>query len=144
MLTVKGIIKLDTTGLRVMFNEDFSRYYLWLIHRYYFNCIKLDRPKHGTHLSIVTKALHNNYFNSEYLSKYHNMQVELFYNPEDLKTGGRNFTNFWFPMEFELGTKIKEDLGIVESNFLGFHVVVGNDKNYVGYKSTYKSRPSCS
>lgn len=135
MITIRGKIRLDDTGLRVNLDEDFSRYYLWLIHRYYFNCIKLDRPKHGTHLSIVTKALHSNCLNSEYLSQYHNRIVELSYNPEDLRTGGRNFTNFWFPVEFDLGTKIKSDLGIIESNFLGFHVVVGNDKNHVGYKS---------
>ena len=135
MLTVKGIIKLDDTGLRVHLDEDFSRYYLWLIHRYYFNCIKLDRPKHGTHLSIVTKALHSNCLNSEYLSQYHNRIVELQYNPEDIRIGGNGFINFWFKIDFPLGDKIKADLKIVETGFLGYHVTIGNTKNSDDYKN---------
>ena len=134
MITIRGKIRLDDTGLRVNLDEDFSRYYLWLIHRYYFNCIKLDRPKHGIHLSIVTKALHSNCFNSEYLSQYHNRIVELSYNPGDIQIGGRGFTNFWFPVDFPLGDVIKSHLNIIEIGFRGYHITIGNNKSSVNYK----------
>lgn len=134
MLTVKGIIKLDDTGLRVILNEDFSRYYLWLIHKAYYNTIKLDRPRHGSHLSIITRALHNSCFNVEYLKQYHNQWVTLEYDPEDIRIGGRNFTNFWFPIKFPLGDLIKSQLNIVEIGFLGYHITVANNKSSVNYK----------
>ena len=135
MITIRGKIRLDDTGLRVNLDEDFSRYYIYLITKAYHNTIKLDRPRHGTHLSIVTQKLHKDRFNKDYLRQYHNQVVDLQYNPEDIRIGGRGFTNFWFPMDFPLGLKIKNDLGIVEDNFLGFHCTICNNKSAVGYKS---------
>ena len=115
MITIRGKIRLDDTGLRVNLDEDFSRYYIYLITKAYHNTIKLDRPRHGTHLSIVTQKLHKDRFNKDYLRQYHNQTVELQYNPEDIR--------------------IENDLGIVEDNFLGFHCTICNNKSAVGYKS---------
>ena len=133
MIDIIGTIKLNSTGLRVEFDSDFNRYYIWLITNYYYNTIKLDAPKHSGHLSIITKKLHKDKFIPNYLQQYHGQLVELQYNPTDLRTGGNNFTNFWFPVEFKLGTVIKKALGIIENNFLGYHITICNNKNYVNH-----------
>ena len=135
-MTIKGIIKLDSTGLRVNLPEDFSRYYLWLITKAYYNTIRFDRSRHGTHLSIITQAIHAANFNKDYLKQYHNQIVELEYNPEDLIQGGssKGFINFWFKIDFPLGDKIKKDLNVIENNFRGYHITIGNNKNESGYK----------
>ena len=139
MVTINGIIKLNDTGLRVMLDNDLTKYYIWLITKHFFNLIKLDSPAHGAHISIVTTALHKDKFNIEYLKQYHNTNVEVEYNPEELLTGGRGFTNYWFRVEFPLGTAIKKNLGIIEDNFKGFHFVVANNKNQMNYQEYKKS-----
>ena len=134
MVKLIGKIKLDDTGLRIMVSPDICRYYIWLISRYYYNTIRLDAPKHSAHISIITSKLHGERFNINQLLPYNGKVVEIEYNPVDLRTGGRGFTNFWFPIEFPLGLKIKQELGITETNFLGYHITLCNTKGYDDYR----------
>lgn len=83
---------------------------------------------HGAHVSIITKALHKNKFNVDKLRKYHKLDVEFEYSI-DMRIGGNKFTNFWLPVTFEMGNQIKKEMGIFESNFMGFHITVANTKN---------------
>ena len=122
-------IILDRTGLRIDLGYDFSRYYQWLIHKHFYDCKKTQLSKHGSHVSIITKKLHGPKFNREKLAKYHKMEVELSYDI-NMVIGGNGFDNFWFRVDFPLGDEIKREAGIVEKNFLGFHVTVCNTKAF--------------
>ena len=131
-MKAKGIIKLDETGLRIILDKDFNKYYQWLIHRYYNYVVKTTVPAHGAHISIVTKNLHGDKFNLELLKKYDSLEVEFDYDPY-IQTGGRGFTNYWLKVEFPLGHEIKKECDIIEDNFLGFHITVANTKNEDNY-----------
>jgi len=119
---------LDNTGLRIKLELDFIKYYKWLVEKNYYNCIKTTCPKHGSHISIVTKKLHGKNFDMNKLSKYHNLKVDFTYD-NNIKIGGRLFTNFWLYVDFPMGHLIKKELGIIEDNFLGFHITICNTKN---------------
>ena len=133
MIKLSRKIKLDDTGLRVNLERDFINYYIWMIRRYYWNCIKINAPKHGAHISIITKKLHKE-FNKNKLQKYHNKMVDFWYDPA-IRMGGSYFTNFWLFVDLPIGEKIKNELGIVEKGFLGYHITIGSDKYIINNKT---------
>jgi len=123
---------LDETGLKIVLEKDFIKYYKWLVESHTYKTIQLICPKHGAHITIVSSKLHKE-FDRIKLSQYNNQLVSFIYNPEDIRVGGNDFTNYWLPVLFPLGDQIKIDLGIVESDFLGFHITIANNKNKARY-----------
>ena len=131
-LSVVGTTKLTEDGLRVILDEDFNKYYRWHVRRATFNCVEIAPPKHGCHITITTKKLHGDKFNYEYLKQYDGVKLLIEYDTY-IYTGGRGFTNYWIKVDLPLGKQIKDELGIVENGFRGFHVVVGNTKTADNY-----------
>lgn len=134
MIKLTRKIKLDKTGLRINLELDFIKYYQWLVHKYHYDCIKTCLPKHGGHISIITKKLHKE-FDYENLKKYHNEVVHFSYDPY-IRIGGSYFTNYWLFVSFPRGDEIKREMGIREKGFLGFHATIASDKSFINNART--------
>ena len=116
--------------------NDFCGYYLWLINRHLFYTQRLATPAHGAHVSIVTIKIHKEKFtnNVSLLKEYHNTKVLLPYD-NNIHIGGKgDFLHFSVWVHFPLGDMIKKECGIVENNFLGFHITIASNKSELKQK----------
>jgi hypothetical protein len=130
-LPLIGTIRLDKTGLRVMVDYDFGKYYKTLISAYFCHCRPLFLPKHGMHVTILNVKVHGDRFTTSMpiMRKYDGRKVNLTYS-NDIREGGRDFRNYWVPVKFELGDIIKKECGIRDRpGFMGYHITIANDKN---------------
>lgn len=127
MFTSKGIVHLDSqNNLKLNCDEELVNYYFWFL-RIEYPSLKLQRPKFGSHLSLISTK-HCQY-DTSLVKKYIGKRVKFTYYPERLKSGGRDFTNFWLDCECEFGHYILNTVGIKYPNWLGFHLSIANSKN---------------
>lgn len=121
-------------GLKIKLDFDILRYYLWHVYRCPYETLGQMIPMYGAHVS-VTLPLHGNEI-VEKSKKYAGQDVDLWYNGYikiggRLKYNGKQHKNYWMPMECPRAEEIKNELGIVENNFLGFHCTISNNKNFI-------------
>ena len=93
----------------------------------------MDRPAHSPHISVILPRIHGK-DKTEQSKKYAGQIVEVVYNGDIVK-GGTWFTNFWMPVTCDAATKIKKELNITETNFLGYHLTLCNDKGFINNSS---------
>lgn len=130
----------DKNHLFVKVDNDFIRYYKWLIDKRFYgitgkntfvNQELLQFPRVGAHIGIVNSSIHgwnHKWKNILRLSR----KIYFNYNPEDIRIGGfsKGFVNFWMPVYSKQIDQIKVDFNIKESkSFLGLHIVIANSKN---------------
>ena len=127
MYSSKGKIHLDAqNNLKLVCDEELVNYYLWFLRRQ-FPDLKLQRPKHNSHINIVFFKYAQN-VSIEKLKSYIGELVSFRYTNE-IKSGGCDFVNFWLPCYSERCDLILKELGIVYPKFLGFHLTIANNKN---------------
>ena len=123
-------------GLKIKVSLDFLHYYLWLTRKATWNTIKIVPPKYNAHISVTLPHIHG-WDKVNKSSKYAGRNVAFRYTG-DVIEGGSWFRNFWMPVECPKAERIKEKLGIVEKNFLGFHLTLGSTKAEANEKKEFR------
>ena len=108
-------------------NPEFCDYYAWFIKRR-FN-LRFSTPisgLRGTHLTLVNdrlsdfpKAFHYKY--EQVKEKYNGTEINIRYSL-DTKTDG---THWWFRSRTDLGTQIREEIGLSPKPYFGYHITIG-------------------
>lgn len=111
-------------GIRVNCDIDFLLYYRKLLNYYYFNTLKTQVPAYKAHISIILPDIHKDI---DFLraKHYDGLMVDFFYNPEEII---RSTKNIWLKIDLPIGDKIKKELNVIEKDFWGYHLVLGNWK----------------
>jgi hypothetical protein len=133
LLKAAGRFKVTHDFIRVILDADFCRYYRAFFHAYYYNTVKLQIPKHGAHINIVSGKLHPNADCKKY--SYLNGKVANFYYDIRGNMGGfsKGFKNFWLDVYSKEFEEIAQDLGCLkdQKGFAYFHITIGNNKNLI-------------
>lgn len=116
-------------GLKIKVEKDFLRYYFWHLYRSPHSTLGFSPPMHGSHISVTLPRIHGEEIVEK--SKIYAGQAVDFEYSGDIRFGGSWFSNAWMKVECERADEIKKELGIVEDNFLGFHLSIGNTKAFV-------------
>lgn len=131
MLKASGKFKVTKDSIRVVTDTDFCRYYLWFFTKAHYNTIKLQLPKHGGHINIVSNKIHAGTDCSKYL--YLNGKTVEFEYDIGGNMGGftKGFKNFWLDVSAPEFYDIAKDLGVlkIKAGFAPFHITVANSKN---------------
>lgn len=123
-------------GLKIKVSFDFLNYYLWHLRKGTYNTIRIAPPKYGSHISVTLPAIHDKKKVRE-SAKYAGKSVTFRYSGEIIE-GGTWFKNYWMPVECSKAEKIKKSLGIIDKNFLGFHITLGSNKSEVNEKQEFR------
>ncbi len=112
---------------------ELLRYYLWHVYRCPFDTLGQMVPKYRAHVSVIL-PLHGEKAMEE-SKKYDGEKVEVSYSGEILKGGralinNRPHVNYWMKVYCDRADEIKKELGVVENNFLGFHLTVSSNKGF--------------
>lgn len=122
-------------GVRIHIPGDFCRYYKHLIDVAHYRTVRWECPRHGNHISLYLPNIHGENPKRNLFKLNQNEKIYFEVDPLALRSGGRNFTNWWFPVKCPRGEEIKKEIGIIEnSKYLGLHIVVCNSKLHDDYK----------
>jgi len=130
-LNAAGTVSVAPGEVRINLSADFCKYYRSLL----LEALKLDPlefqiPKHGAHITIVSRKIHPGIDTSE-LRLMNGMTVNFTYDP-DILEGGARFKTYYVKVTCAFAEKLKEELGIFEGDrFLGFHICICNNKSLV-------------
>lgn len=116
-------------GLKIAVDNQLLRYYFMLIYKSPESTLGLGPPMRGDHISVTLPRIHGKDI-VEKSKKYAGQPVEFLYDGDIIK-GGSWFKNYWMKVECKRADEIKKELGIVEKNFLGYHLTIGNTKNRI-------------
>ena len=125
MIKLQGHIEVTDSGVRIVTGWDLCRYYQWFINKEFWNTIKTQLPKFGSHVTIISKAI---FKNADFtpVKHLHGKRVEFIIFPERLY---QSRVNFWIPVEAPIEREIKDLCGIKDDkNFFGLHCTVANRK----------------
>lgn len=124
MLRYESVFRFDN-ALRISVELDFIRYYLWHIKKFTYQTIPFFLPKYNGHVSVLLPNIHGDI---TFAQKYNGQKVSFEYNPEDIYCGGSYFIGFYLRVKCEAAQRIKEENGIIENNFHGYHLTICSDK----------------
>jgi hypothetical protein len=113
-------------GLKIKVEQELFDYYFWHILKGTNQTLALCKPLYGSHISVTLPNIHG-CETVESSKKYAGEEVTIKYSGEIFQ-GGSWFVNYWLPMYCERAGEIKDELGIVEDNFLGFHLTICSNK----------------
>jgi len=116
-------------GLKIKIEEDFLNYYYWHLLKSKHSTLGLSLPKYKNHISIILPKIHGKTI-VEKSKKYVNELVTFTYTGEIIK-GGTWFENYWLKIQCDRVAQIKQELGVVEKNFLGLHLTLASTKNRI-------------
>jgi hypothetical protein len=116
-------------GLKIAVEKDFLRYYFHLILKSPVETLGLGLPMHGSHISVTLPRIHGEKIVMQ-SKKYAGQDVSFWYNGDIVK-GGSWFSNYWMKIDCPRADEIKKELGIVEKNFLGYHLTLCNTKHWI-------------
>lgn len=136
MVDVRGTLKVDIKNQRITVEFDHSdlmEYYAWQVSKQYW--IKFRAPLHGIHITLTNKKLQHIHTNVNWKRalRMNGMQVGFSYDTR-LNVGGgehRGFWNFYLKVHSKDIQDIKLFLNIVEENYKGMHITLGNTKEGV-------------
>jgi len=124
-----GTFQVTSDQIKIVCDDDFGRYYRWLFHRAHHYTIKLQPPKHRSHINVILPKIHkvicDNYLH------LNGKRVRFQYDVEG-NYGGftKGFVNFWLDVCCRFGENILHENGFhKERNFSMLHLTVGNSKN---------------
>lgn len=101
-------------------DDDIGAYYRLLTH-YYNRSIKLQRPKIGAHITIVS-GKHEDFIDKSCWNKYNNIIIK--YHPF-VETNGEYF---WLKVKCEKIHDLREELGLTRNLKHPLHLTIGNLK----------------
>lgn len=114
-------------GLKIEVERDFFLYYLWHFYRSPEGTLGFTQPMYKNHISVTLKQHHGE--EAYRASKKYAGQAVTFSYSGEIRKGGSWFTNYWMPVICPRADEIKRELGIVEKNFLGYHLTLVNNKS---------------
>jgi hypothetical protein len=112
-------------GVRIIAPFDFVLYYQKLFTMATWNTVKSQIPKHKAHISIYLPDIHGKNIDISIIKHLSGKKIEFYYNPTDFVITKKNV---WMKVNCQEAETIKQQLNIVDKNFLGFHMVVCNFK----------------
>ena len=104
-------------------DDEIGRYYRFLIKTYFNNIISPQKPKNGTHITIVA-GKYEFAPKREYWNKYDGLIIDFLYDPYIMSNGD----HFWMTVECEKFEIIREELGLAATIKYPWHLSVGNIK----------------
>lgn len=122
-------------GLKIYVEQELLDYYFWHIRKATYNCLKLQKPAYGGHISVILPNIHGEE-KSESSKKYIGERVSFSYDNEIIQGGSaKGFKNFFVKVECQRANQIKEELKIVEEGFLGLHFTICSNKSEIKNKT---------
>lgn len=130
-MRAKGTFQVEKDKLSIKICDDFGAYYRWLFNRAHWNVIKLQPPKHGTHINILSPKIHK--VNCEFYRHLEGQEVWFAFDVEGNYGGfNRGFLNFWMDVTCAEGEEILEFEGFTrQEGYSLLHVTIGNTKNKI-------------
>ena len=110
-------------------NPSFIHFYRFLAYKEFPNLkYGLSLPKHGPHITIARTPLEK--YDKEKAQKYHNLEVDFFYDPTKIYIGGfaKNFVGFYVKIHSETLEKIRENI-LLEEPQSTLHLSLFSTKN---------------
>jgi hypothetical protein len=110
----------DTQWL--LLNADLSivDYYLhWIKKNYWLD--KVQKPKHGSHISVIRGEIIEDSLFYQHWKKYHSNKIEFEYS-NDITNNGEHF---WLPVYSKELEKIRTELGLPKTPEYNFHLTIG-------------------
>ena len=104
-------------------DDELGRYYRELISRHNHNCVTLQKPKNGTHITIIA-GKYEFAPRRQFWKKYQGDMVPFDYDP-DIKDDG---IHFWMTVQCKMFETIREELGLAATIKYPWHVSIGNLK----------------
>jgi len=129
LLRAKGVWKVTRDSIRIVTNMDFCRLYLWLFMRGTYNLHKMQLPKHGGHINIISPRIHKKDC-SDYL--YLNGREVWFYYSVSGNMGGfsRGFRNWWLDVNCQEAEEVLREFGFKKQDgFSLLHHSIANNKS---------------
>jgi hypothetical protein len=112
-------------AVRIVSDLDICRYYQWFIKKQFWNTVKTQLPKHGTHITIVNPKIYKG-GDFKAIQQFKNKRVEFEYNPSEMYISR---VNFWIPVKCDVVKTIRDILNIKEYGCdKGPHMTVCNKK----------------
>lgn len=130
-VSASGRFLVGDNYIKIITNQDFCLYYMWLYQRAYYNIYRLQRPAHGAHINVIFPPYHHVDCN-----KYRNLNskaVGFQYDVRGNHGGGKskNFKNFWLNVYCPEAERIQLQENIpLQPGFSRFHITIGNTKNF--------------
>lgn len=117
----KGIIIYHSRWVIVECPKDVLDYYWHWIYKT--TNKKLNKPRFGSHISVIRVTEECNRQNILY-RKHHNEMIEFSYSNE-LQTNG---DYWWLPVQCDKLELLREELGLSKEPEFGFHLTIGKEK----------------
>jgi len=115
----------------VLINDDTEAYYRWFLEKR-FN-LKLNKTLRGSHLTFINDRFDNKNLFNELKKKYDNVEVDITYNPKDLRYGN----NCWFILcQSPVLMEIRNELNLGKP-FFDFHITLGRAEHLQAEHSEY-------
>ena len=112
-------------GVRIITSLDFCLYYQRLFGYYTYKTIKSQIPMHGGHISIYLPDIHGKNIDTSIIKHLSGKIIEFEYTPENIVITRKNV---WTPVICPEALIIKNQLNVIDKNFLGFHLTLCNFK----------------
>lgn len=121
-MRVEGRLHYHNTWIILKVDNDFAKYYKWLIQRH--TLLKIQLPKEGAHVTVLAGKYEKPKVDG--LWKKHENAVVLFEYDPYLHFDG---LYFWVTGHSAFLSKIRITMGLNPTPFHPFHITIGNLKN---------------
>ena len=110
----------DTQWLLLNSDESIIDYYTYWIKKHYW-LDKFQRPKHGSHISVIRGEIIEDGLFYNHWKKYHGKKIEFQYSNEIHNNG----EHFWLPVYSKELENIRLELGLTNVPVFNFHLTIG-------------------
>jgi hypothetical protein len=124
MFKSHGYLQIEQ-GVRILTPLDLILYYQKLFSLATWHTRKFQTPKHLGHISIYLPNIHGENGSMAPIKHLNGHEISFQYDPADITITQKNV---WMKVICEEAQAIKDNLKIVDKNFLGFHLVICNFK----------------
>ncbi len=109
----------DTQWLLLNADSSIIEYYAnWIKKEYWLD--KVQKPKHGSHISVIRGELIEDSLFRQYWKKYHGQKTTFYYSNEIQNNG----EHFWLPVYSEDLRNIRKELGLSEEPEYNMHLTI--------------------
>lgn len=116
-------------GLKIAVDQEVLRYYMWQIARGPKCTLGQQLPMRKAHISVILPRIHGKDITRR-SQQFADQEVEITCTG-DIHQGGSWFTNYWVMFNCVQAEQVKALLGVHETNFLGYHLTVCNNKGRI-------------
>lgn len=98
-------------------------YYAWWVEKIF--GYKLQKPKHGTHITVIREEEINEHLYDSLWEKDQNKEI-IFEYSNKIETNGEHF---WIPIKCDILLDIRENMGLCRKPIFSLHMTIGRLKD---------------